>query len=143
MNTFKITLLSVCTLVLFTSCSSDEMQNQNNSNIQGVWKLSAWNIEGGFDMNNDGVINTNLLNEIDCSQNETLLFEPNGVVSLNTTFNPEIEIALLNNTDDEYLFNIKCDTEGIISLATSYAISGSYILIGDSNAQIDGNKISS
>lgn len=142
MNKFIITIISTCALVFFTSCSSDDMQNQNNSNLQGIWKLAAWNVEDGFDMNNDGVINTNLLNEIDCSQNETLLFEANGVVSLNTTFNPDIEIVLLNDTANDYRFNIECDTEGIISLATSYTVNGSAISIGESNAQFDGNQIS-
>jgi hypothetical protein len=141
MNKFIITAISTCALVLFSSCSSDDLQNENNSNIQGVWKLAAWNVEGGFDMNNDGVNNTNLLNEIDCIQNETLLFEANGVVSLNTTFNPDIEIVLLNDATNAYLFNVECETEGVISLATSYTVNGSNVSIGESSAKIDGNQI--
>lgn len=142
MNKFTITILIACTLVFFTSCSSDSVQIQNELNILGLWELAAWNVEGGFDMNNDGEINTNLLNEIECSQNETLLFEANGVVSLNTTFNPDIEIVVLNNETNEYRFNIECDTEGVISLATSYSVNGSSISLGESNAQFDGNQIS-
>jgi hypothetical protein len=140
MNKFIVKVIFACALVFFTSCSSDDMQN--NSNLVGSWNLSAWNIDGGFDINDDGVVSTNLLSEIDCDQNETLLFEGNGVVSLNTTFNPDIEIVLLSDSENEYRFNVECDTEGIISLATAYSVNGSNISLGEINAQLDGNQIS-
>lgn len=142
MNKLILNLCIAFVLVCFTSCSSDDMQDSNNSSISGVWKLTAWNIEGGFDINNDGTISSNLLNEIDCSRNETLFFDNNGVVSLNTTFNPDIGIALLNETTDEYSFDVTCDTEGVISLATEYTIKDSIITIGESEAMIEGNQIS-
>lgn len=142
MNKLILNLCIAFVLVCFTSCSSDDMQDSNNLSISGVWKLTAWNIEGGFDINNDGTISSNLLNEIDCSRNETLFFDNNGVVSLNTTFNPDIGIALLNETTDEYSFDVTCDTEGVISLATEYTIKDSIITIGESEAMIEGNQIS-
>jgi len=142
MNKLILNLCIAFILVCFTSCSTDDMQDSNNSSITGVWKLTAWNIEGGFDINNDGTISSNLLNEIDCSRNETLFFDNNGIVSLNTTFNPDIDIALLNETTDEYSFDITCDTEGVISLATEYTVENSVIMIGESEAMIKGNQIS-
>ena len=142
MNKLILYLCIAFVLVSFTSCSTDDMQDSNNSSITGVWKLTAWNIEGGFDINNDGTISSNLLNEIDCSRNETLFFDNNGVVSLNTTFNPDIGIALLNETTNEYSFDVTCDTEGVISLATEYTIKDSIITIGESEAMIEGNQIS-
>ena len=141
MNKLLLNLCIAFVLVCFTSCSTDDMQDSNNSSITGVWKLTAWNIDGGFDINNDGTVSTNLLNEIDCSRNETLFFDNDGVVSLNTTFNPDINIALLNIETSEYSFNVACDTEGVISLATSYTVNDSMIMIGESEAQIDGNQI--
>ncbi len=141
MNKLLLNLCIAFVLVCFTSCSTDDMQDSNNSSITGVWKLTAWNIDGGFDINNDGTVSTNLLNEIDCSRNETLFFDNDGVVSLNTTFNPDINIALLNEATSEYSFNVACDTEGVISLATSYTVNDSMIMIGESEAQIDGNQI--
>ncbi|MEC3908360.1 hypothetical protein VOI54_15120 [Tamlana sp. 2201CG12-4] len=142
MNKLILNLGIALILVCVASCSSDDVQNENDSNIQGVWKLSAWNIVGGFDMNNDGVVHTNLLNEIDCTKNETLLFEPNGIVSLNTTFSPDIEIALLDEETNTYSFDVTCDTEGIISLATSYKVNGNHVEIGEIDALIEGNQIS-
>lgn len=128
-------------LVCLASCSSDDLQDSNNSPIVGVWELVAWNVEEAFDFNNDGTANTNLLNEIDCSRNETLFFENNGVVSLNTTFNPDINIALLDGTDAMYDFDVTCDTQGIISLATSYELNESSILIGEFEASYTENRI--
>ena len=142
MNKLLLNLYIAFVLVSFTSCSKDDMQDSNNSSITGVWKLTAWNVDGGFDFNNDGTVSTNLLNEIDCSRNETLFFDKKGVVSLNTTFNPKIDIALLNELTSEYNFNVTCDTEGVVSLATSYTVNGSMIFIGESEAQFDGNQIS-
>lgn len=141
MNKLLLNLCIACALVNFTSCSSDDMQDSDNSSITGVWTLTAWNIDEGFDFNNDGTVSTNLLSEIDCSQNETLFFEKNGTVSLNTTFNPDIDIALLNEENNEYNFNVTCDNEGIISLATSYTVNDSIVMIGETEAQFDGNQI--
>ncbi|PWH83168.1 hypothetical protein DIS18_01025 [Algibacter marinivivus] len=137
-------LLNLCyaiLLVCFTSCSSEDIQDSNDSSIVGVWTLNAWNIEDGFDMNNDGTVSTNLLNEIDCDRNETLFFDKNGVVSLNTTFNPDINISLLNSETNTYNFDVTCDTEGVVSLATEYSIDDSMIAIGESVAKIENGQI--
>jgi hypothetical protein len=142
MNKLLLNLCIAFVLVCFASCSTEDVQDSNNSSITGVWKLTAWNIDGGFDMNNDGTVSTNLLNEMDCSRNETLFFDNNGVVSLNTTFNPDLNIALLDDTTNTYSFNVACDTEGVISLATEYTLNDAVLMIGESEAQIEGNKIS-
>jgi hypothetical protein len=142
MNKFLFNLCFTFLLICFIGCSKDDMQNSDNSAITGVWGLSAWNIDGGFDINNDGTVSTNLLNEIDCSRNETLIFNNKGVVSLNTTFNPDISIALLNEETSEYIFTVICDTEGVISLATSYTVENNIILFGNSEALVEDNQIS-
>ena len=141
MNKLILTLCLASFLVSFTSCTSDETEDSEVSAILGVWKLTAWNINGAFDMNNDGSANSNLLNEIDCPSNETLVFNNNGVVSLNTTFNPEIEIALLDATSDLYQFDITCDTEGVVSLATEYSINDTLLMIGGNEARIENDQI--
>lgn len=140
MKKLLFTLLTLCILA-FTSCSSEDIENPNNSSIVGVWELTAWNVVNGFDFNNDGIISTNLLNEINCTKEETLVFEANSVVSLNTTFKPDIEIAQSNSINSEYSFNINCDTDGVVSLATSYTFDGNNIVFGETIASIDGNQI--
>jgi len=141
MNKFLFNLCIIGVLVCFTSCSTEDTEDSEVSAIIGVWELTAWNINGGFDMNNDGVASSNLLNEIDCSSNETLVFDKNGVVSLNTTFNPDLKIALLDETSDAYRFEVTCDTEGVISLATEYSFNNVALTIGENEARIDNNKI--
>jgi hypothetical protein len=141
MNKLFFNLMVMLWLVGFTSCSSDDNQVSNSNPLIGVWHLTAWNVEGGFDINNDGTVSSNLLNEIDCARNETLFFDDNGVVSLNTTFNPDLEIVLLNPEMNLYSFEVGCDTEGVISLATSYTRSESVIYMGETEAFYDGNEI--
>lgn len=142
MNKIIFNLLAILILVCYTSCSSEDNQETDSNPLTGVWELTAWNIDGGFDINNDGTVNTNLLNEIDCARNETLFFDDNGVVSLNTTFNPDLDIILLDPLLNLYSFNVTCDTEGIISLATSYTRSGEIIYVGEIEAYYDGTEIS-
>ena len=142
MNKLLLNLCIAFALVCFTSCSTDNDDDLINADIIGVWELTAWNVDGGFDINNDGTVNTNLLNEIDCSHNETLRFDNKGFVSLNTTFNPDIDIALLNETTREYSFNVTCDTEGVISLATAYTRVENTIMFGNSEALLEDNQIS-
>ncbi|WP_308991203.1 hypothetical protein QLS71_002010 [Mariniflexile litorale] len=133
----KIILALTLVALLLTSCSHDSDHNT----INGVWILTEWNVADGFDMNNDDIVNTNILNEIDCVNNETLVFESTGMVSSNKTFNPTIEIALQNGTSNNYIFNIVCDEEGSISYASNYSKNGDVVLINDAIATVKNNKL--
>lgn len=136
----KNILLTLCfASLLLTSCFSD---GDDDFAIVGAWQLSAMNVEGGFDINNDGTISSNLLNEIDCINNETLVFESNGVVTSNLTFNPHIKIALLDGTSDDYVFDVVCDEEGVISFATTYAYNNKIVVINESIATFGNNQLS-
>ncbi len=64
-----ISTLVLIALVL-VGCSSDV----DDDTINGVWILTEWNIANGFDFNNDGIINTTILNEIDCVNNQNFGF---------------------------------------------------------------------
>ncbi|WP_132218522.1 hypothetical protein [Mariniflexile fucanivorans] len=130
----RIILALVLFTLVFVSCSSDS--------VNGVWVLTEWNVNNGFDINNDGIINTNILNEIECVNNETLVFDSKGVVTSNNTFNPSIDIVLVNGTSNNYVFNVECDEEGVISFATTYTINGNEVLISDRVATVNGNKLS-
>ena len=99
------------------------------------------NVESGLDINKDGFADTNLLNEIDCTNNETLIFESNNVVTSNKTFNPDIKIALINGTTNEYVFDVECDEEGIISFAATYSRSNNQIFINESEAILNNNQL--
>lgn len=124
--------------LLFASCSSEDNED---SSIVGTWKLTAWDVVDGFDINNDGTVSTNILDEIECANNETLIFETNGVVSSNKTFNPDIDVALLEGTTDEYAFDVICDQQGVIGFATTYSQNIDTVIFNDKASTIIGNQL--
>lgn len=128
----------VLVALALVGCSSDA----DDDAINGVWVLTEWNIANGFDINNDGVVNINILNEIACVNNETLVFDTNGVVTSNNTFNPSVNIALANGTSNNYLFNVECDQEGVVSFASNFTTNGKVVLINDAVATLNRNKLS-
>ncbi|MDO7170649.1 hypothetical protein [Mariniflexile sp. AS56] len=132
-----VPMLCVVPLLLL-SCFND---SDDDFSVEGSWKLTEWQVADGFDMNNDGVISVNLLDEIDCQNDETMVFESTGVVSSNKTFNPTVEIALQNGTTNSYTFNIACDDEGIISYASNYTKKGDLILINEAVATVNGRRL--
>jgi len=87
----KLNLLIFAFLILFASCSEDDI---NNEYLIGSWKLTAINLTIPLDTNNDGFTSLNLIEEnpiIDAS----LVFvdEANGSVFYNSTvsFNTRVE----------------------------------------------------
>jgi hypothetical protein len=126
--------------VIFTSCSSDG--GDGDTSIVGTWKLTTWSINMPLDLNNDGVSSTNLLDEVGCTNNETLVFEANGVISSNDSFNPKIAVILLDDTANDYVFDIVC-AEGVIGFATSYTqTNDNTVVFNDKESTISGHQLS-
>ncbi|WP_422104283.1 hypothetical protein [Winogradskyella sp.] len=46
--------------------------------VVGTWKLVSWNTDELRDLDNDGIVTNNYLDDIDCYDNETILFNPDG-----------------------------------------------------------------
>ncbi|WP_372756602.1 hypothetical protein [Mariniflexile sp.] len=134
----RIVLAFTLVTLLVTSCTTDADDNT----IEGIWTLTEWNISEGFDIDGDGVTNRNILNEIECVNNETLVFESNGTVTSKNTFNPNITIALLNGTSNDYVFDVACDEIGVISFASTFTINGNQVLINDGVATLNGDTLS-
>ena len=135
----KIIVFLCFSSLLLTSCYKD---SDDEMTVEGVWELTAYNVVDGFDINNDGIASVNLLNELSCSNNETLVFNSKGIVTSNQTFNPNIEISLANGTSNNFIFNVKCDAEGTIGYATNFTVNGNMVLINDSVSTLNGNKLS-
>lgn len=132
-------LLSLLFTLIFLSCSKDKDQTINND-LLGTWKLTEWGVEGGFDINTDGVADSNLLNEIACPNEETLVFDNYGTVSSYKTFNPTFKIALTSNIEYRYSYNIEC-SEGSIGFSASYSQNNGSVTIQDQVASLDNNKL--
>lgn len=121
------------------SCSKDN-EDQFTNDLIGSWKLTAWNVEDGFDINKDGVADTNLLNEIDCPNEEVLVFDNNGIVSSDNTFNPTLKIALTSTIESRYSFNVEC-SEGIVGFSTNYSQNNGSVIIQERVASLDNNQL--
>ncbi|HLT33291.1 MAG TPA: hypothetical protein VKZ98_05830 [Aquaticitalea sp.] len=133
-----------CCITFFVSisCSKDYDDNIQNSNILGVWELAGWSLDIEMDLNNDSVFSTNLLDEAPCQNYETLIFEADGTFSSNRTFNPTVNISLVNGTTDSYVFDVACDTEGTIGLAGPFTQTGNMVTLLGNTAMINGNQLS-
>lgn len=46
--------------------------------VLGTWKLVSWNTDEPRDLNNDGIVTNNYLEDIDCYENETIEFNPDA-----------------------------------------------------------------
>lgn len=85
---------------VFQSCDPWEDENYQEDDIPvgevsvvGTWRLTSFLIEGGIDLNNDGVANTDLIIETNCYLNEVLIFEndSNGTIKSNTYLDISLE----------------------------------------------------
>ncbi|WP_458625901.1 hypothetical protein [Winogradskyella sp. PC D3.3] len=109
-----------CSLIgllgFITSCS-----DRNDHQITGVWLLTTRTIDIPFDVNEDGIAHTNLLDEIDCNERETLSFDTNGMITSGNEFSNTLRFYKEVNTG-RYKLNSDCNREGIISFASTYDI---------------------
>ena len=133
-----VLVLLVISLVFFTSCSTEPI---NDAFFQETWKLTEWSVGISMDLNKDMVSSTNLLDEIDCGNNETLVFDNQGTVVSNLTFNPKVDISLINASTNAYDFFVECDREGVLSSASSYTKNNNTIIINNSVFNIDNNEL--
>jgi hypothetical protein len=133
----KHALLLALVSVIFASCSKDEINE--NSKVIGSWTLTNYEIGVSVDIDKNGSESFNLLEELECENKEVLIFEANGTVSSNDTFNPNIAISKLDISDD-YVFDVEC-AEGIISFATSYVLDNNTVEFSDKTSNISGNTL--
>ncbi|OUR91054.1 hypothetical protein A9Q87_11295 [Flavobacteriales bacterium 34_180_T64] len=123
-------------------CTNDVGQDEE---IPGTWKLTAWIGEEPIDLNNDGTESINFLDEMDCYENETIVFSADGTaVAMSTSyasFNFDIEVG----TTDEYDYTIDCIMENENTDLT-WTQNGNIISVTDAgvttDGTLDGNQLS-
>ncbi len=125
--------------IFYNSCSNDEDSNQTS--LVGTWELTTWTIGIPIDLNNDSVASSNLLDEAGCANNETVVFEIDGTVSFISTYNPTVNISLIGETSETYLFDVQCDLDGTIGLAAPYDQNGDTVTFLNNTANINGNQL--
>lgn len=122
----KILLNLLALSLLITSCESDD-DNNSSSDLQGTWKLTAWNVANAIDLNGDGTVSTNMLDEMNCYNNETITFG-NSTATATTTSYADIEAELVTGSDTEYSYIIDCVSE-INSDTATYVVNGNTVTI--------------
>ena len=145
MKKLFLSLLAVSTLIL-NSCSSDDDGNSSNVSLVGTWKLTAWNSTTAFDINNDGTASTNLLQEFDCYDNETIVFSANNTAIANSTSYADITAEITAGTTDEYTYTIECIDEADFFPLT-WTLNGNTLIFDQDTedeitATLSGNTIS-
>jgi len=137
----KIVLPTFLVLIVFLSSCSIEPVEETFDFLEGTYRLTEYSVNVPIDLDNDTNYNTNLLEEIDCENNETLVFDRQGFMYSNLTFNPKIEVALIDAQPGTFAVDVDCDTEGVIGMAISYRKSGNTIIINERIATLNGNNI--
>lgn len=70
--------------------------------VVGTWKLVSWNTDELRDIDNDGVVTNNYLDDIDCFDNETILFNADGTGTM--FFRSTAEFTFTPTADGEDFF---------------------------------------
>ncbi|GAB4162580.1 MAG: hypothetical protein Tsb0033_21720 [Winogradskyella sp.] len=73
--------------------------------VVGTWKLVSWNTDELRDLDNDGIVTNNYLDDIDCYDNETIDFNADGT---GTMFLRSIAEFTFTPTDDGEDFFTNC-----------------------------------
>ncbi|WP_447637035.1 hypothetical protein [Flavobacterium microcysteis] len=112
--------------MLALSCSSDDDSDTlSNAAIEGTWKLTKYELPSSFDLNNDGTASNNLLTEVSCTSNSSLVFNAGSTVNFNFS---EIYIDLEPVAGTEtYVYTTECDTFG--NEAYPYTVSDNIVSI--------------
>jgi hypothetical protein len=141
MSKFTLTSCLLYIFVFLTACSNDDSSDFNAISVIGTWELTTWTIQTPINLNNDAIFSTNLLDEAPCDNNEILIFDVDGTVSSNMTYNPQVTISLLSNALDDYVFIVSCDMQGSIGTAGSYTQNNNLVNLFNTTAVIDGNQL--
>lgn len=96
----------VIVIIAFTACSKDD-NDDNNLSIEGIWKLTAFEVENAYDLNNDGIASKNILTEIDC-YHQDIIFNADDTGQIIYYSYAQIELNLIPGTTDEYEYVTNC-----------------------------------
>ncbi|GGB70450.1 hypothetical protein GCM10007424_08010 [Flavobacterium suaedae] len=116
------------------SCSDDDSSETNggSASIEGTWKLTAFTLNEGADLNNDGTVSTDMISESGCYSNSSFVFSSNNVATINIE-ELEIDLDLVIGTEDSYEYSIDC-VEATPEVGT-YAVSGNTVTITGSDGE--------
>ena len=123
----------------------DCTNEQTTEEIVGTWLLTAWIGEEAIDLNNDGTESINFLDEMNCYENETIVFSADNTgVTMSTSFASFI-FDIVVGTTNEYDYTIECEFENENTNFT-WSQNGNTISVDDgtsvTEATLNGNQLS-
>ncbi|WP_194767333.1 lipocalin family protein [Tamlana sp. I1] len=139
---FKILTISILSVFLLNSCSSNEEKLDSDKNsIFGTYELESYNTVPSTDINNDGIASENQALESSCHQNFSITLNEDNTSVVKYTF-LELERDS-NNMETQQIECYVSDRSGTFTvegdvLTLSYDSDG---VIEKSIFNIDGNKI--
>lgn len=128
----------LCMASILLSCTDDgdgENTEVNLDNFIGVWNLVSVTVSEQIDTNDDGILTSNLLTEVDCLR-EQLLLNANSTWS-STEVSPSVISPITGN-----LYNVSCTPE--IEQEGTWAVSaGTAIFFGQEprSLVLQGNQL--
>ncbi|MBV7268633.1 hypothetical protein [Winogradskyella luteola] len=126
MKKIFLNLFVLLGLLLVTSCSDDD--DDNSVSLEGTWVLTTLSTDGSFDLNNDGSASANLLNEINCPTNESIIFTDVTATYVSTFSLEEIELVVDGEGETEDMYIVDCDS-GLESNQATYVRNGNTITV--------------
>lgn len=133
MKFLKLILLSVLCVSVF-ACSSDDDSNDDNNTVavEGTWQLTSMETETAFDLNMDGTATTSYMEETDCYQNETIVFNADGTGTINSRSFVDIEYDITVGTTDDITWTVDC-IDFDEAIAMTWVQNGNQLTITDSD----------
>lgn len=102
----KKLLLFYVMSTLLLGCTSDDDEIPLESFVPGTWKMTNLLLENGYDF--DGVKVIDLVQQVNCYQNETITFNEDGTAVVSTNSFLKVEASLVEGTQNEYTYTADC-----------------------------------
>jgi len=118
-------IYTIFSILFFASCSNDEFQEQNSADLEGVWRLTEISLSTPLDLNNDGVSNLNVLDEV-------------SIISADMIFSDSVNGTIFYNS--EVSFNTREENGNLIFMITS-SISSEDLPLPITYSNTDNNVI--
>ncbi len=121
--------------------------NNPTSTVEGEWLLTGWFVEIPIDLNNDGQPSNDLLEEMDCYNNERLVFNADGTANAVATSYADISVELEVGTTNSYDYSVECIDENETT-AKTWTQEGNIVTIVDVEFQealdftLEGSELS-
>ncbi len=129
--------------------------SQDDASVVGEWLLIEWNLEEPVDFNEDGVADPNLVVELDCYQNERIVFNADNTGVIMSTSYADIGFEIEVGTTDSYIYSTACILEdentgitwtqngNVVTVTDEFDIEYDYIINGNQMTVVvpDGYQI--